>query len=131
MSDINERRIFEIDSSSLLFPDNCWNFHQDGKMIPEDREKFFAEFIQYGNANAHQVLKNYELEATEEIAKILKAEAKSKPETDKEKKARWIEGQQKDARDFYELQKDLRAWNNDSDEPRPSINWRELEMYGV
>jgi hypothetical protein len=87
MSDINERRIFEIDSSSLLFPDNCWNFHQDGKMIPEDREKFFAEFIQYGNANAHQVLKNYELEATEEIAKILKAEAKSKPETDKEKKA--------------------------------------------
>ena len=41
MSDVNERRIFEIDFSCIVVPNYQWGFYADGTITPEDNERFF------------------------------------------------------------------------------------------
>ena len=110
MSDVNGQRIFEVDSSSILSPDNCWSFYQDGTMIPSDRDQFLKEKLD-GDCDREKVLRileNYEKSALEEINEILKAEAEWQPETEAERKARWIKDQQEETKQYLSRTADLK-----------------------
>lgn len=93
------QRIFELDFGCILFPDDCWNFHQDGTMTSESREKFLEEHSK-GFKEPLKILMNYEKTATEKIAKILEIEAEWIPETEEEEKARWVK-EKKEATEKY------------------------------
>jgi hypothetical protein len=110
MSSVDEQRIFEIDSSSVLFPDNCWKFDRGGNMIPSDREKFLKEKIAEGcdREKALRILGNYEKSATEEIAEILKAESNWQPESEAERTARWIKDQEEETKQYLSRTADLK-----------------------
>jgi hypothetical protein len=110
VSDVNGQRIFEVDSSSILSPDNCWSFYQDGTMIPSDRDQFLKEKLDgdCDREKALRILGNYETSAVEEIAEILKAEAEWQPETEAERKARWIKDQQEETKQYLSRTADLK-----------------------
>ncbi len=131
MSNVNDRRIFELDLGCPLEPDDLLSYYANGMLIPTDREKFLKNHVENGYKEPLKILANREKRAAEEITEILKMESEYKSETEEQKKGRWIKEKKQDAHDYHDLQKDLRAWDNDSDEPRPSTNWRELEMYGL
>jgi hypothetical protein len=100
MSNVNERRIFELDFSCILAPNYQWGFYADGTITPEDKERFFKEYIQCSDIKPSEALKMYEKDAAEEIAKILKAEAEWIPETEEEQKTRWVK-EKKNATEKY------------------------------
>jgi hypothetical protein len=132
-----DREVFTVDSSCIVALDDCWEFYADGTMVPESRQRFLAEIDEFTGTNRSiERLHSYEAEAAQKIANILRERAEIEVgEKDlasrkaEQKRADRIEYQQEQARKFNEIETDLRAWDNDSDEPRPSINWRELESY--
>jgi hypothetical protein len=132
-----DREVFTVDFSCIVAPDDCWDFYADGMMVPESRQRFLAEIDEFTGTNRSiERLHAYEEEAAQKIANILRERAEVEVEkealanrTTEQKRADWSESQTTQAREFNELSQDLRAWDNDSDEPRPSINWRELESY--
>lgn len=137
MNERSDREVFTIDFGCILVPDNCWDFYVDGTMVPGSRRKFLTEIEEFtGKNRSVKSLIYYEKNAAEEIAsilqdrveRVLKEQARSN-RTEEQKQADWLEGERKEAREFNAIGKDLRAWDNDSDENRPSINWRELELY--
>jgi hypothetical protein len=129
MLKIENQRIFGLDLDYGLGEDSA-NFYGDGTMLPADRERILAEYtypetgIDYGHVSYLEKL------ARKQIAAILKAEAEYRPPTEEELKAAWIAKERKENEKYYGMMQDLRAWDNDSDDPcRPSIHWRTLDMY--
>jgi uncharacterized protein YwgA len=100
MSNVNDRRIFELDFGCLLEPDDFLRYYADGMLIPTDREKFLKDLSEYEKKEAIEILANREKRAAEEIAKILKAESEWIPETEEEQKTRWIK-EKKNATEKY------------------------------
>jgi hypothetical protein len=130
--------IFYLDFSSIITPDDCWHFTADGKFIPEERESFVRYHTELGWSVNLEDIEGYEARAAIEIAEIirLRAETEAKRQadrnrTDAEKAADEIAQQETEAGEYHVMMKDLQAWDNDSDETRPSLNWRELEKYGL
>lgn len=141
MFKVDKRRIFGLDLDYGLGEESA-DFYEDGTMLPADRERILAastakvlEMEPESKFNDEDLLDisnipYLEVLALEKIAAILKAEADYRPPTEEERKAAWIAQQQKEAEKYYRRNKDLQAWDNDSDEPsRPSIHWRELDLY--
>jgi hypothetical protein len=111
-----EQRIFDFDYDNVIFPSEYWRFYQDGTMIPEDKEQFFKEYVEHGQAETIRIHKEYEKEAAMKIAKILKAEADWRPETAAEKEAKRLIAFRKENLEMAELKRDLRFWDNNSDQ---------------
>ncbi len=141
MFKVDKRRIFGLDLDYGLGEESA-DFYEDGTMLPADRERILAEssakvmeIEPETNFSAESLLYISDIwyledMARKRIAAILKAEADYRPPTEEERKAAWITQQQKEAEEYYRMNKDLQAWDNDSDEPsRPSIHWRELDLY--
>jgi Ser-tRNA(Ala) deacylase AlaX len=100
MSNVSSQRVFDIDFSCILVPNYQWGFYADGTITPEDKKRFFEEYIQCSDVKPSEALEMYEKDAAEEIAKILKAEAEWIPETEEEQKARWVK-EKKNATEKY------------------------------
>jgi uncharacterized protein YwgA len=100
MSNVNEQRVFEIDFGCLLEPDDFLSYYANGMLVPTDREKFLKGLSEYEQKEAIEILVNREKRATEEIAKILKAESEWIPETEEEQKTRSVK-EKKNATEKY------------------------------
>jgi hypothetical protein len=140
-----DREVFTVDFSCIVAPDDCWDFYADGTMVLESRQRFLAELDEFTETNRSiERLHAYEEDAAQKIANILRERAEievgkgamanrtteqKRADSRSERLCQRIEYQTTQAREFNELSQDLRAWDNDSDEPRPSTNWRELESY--
>jgi hypothetical protein len=111
-----KQRIFDFDYDRVIFPSEYWRFYQDGTMIPEDREKFFKEYLEYGEVESNRIHKEYEKEAVIKIAKILKAETDWRPETAAEKEAKRLAAFRQKNLEMAELKADLRFWDTNSDQ---------------
>lgn len=93
MDIVIEKRTFEIDFSidcgSSQIDCDVWIFSEDGTMTPSERERFLAQCADTGCSTEHiaETIKNYQKTAVEEIANILREEAKAqnKPKSIMEK----------------------------------------------
>jgi hypothetical protein len=78
-----EKRTFEIDFSidfgSSQIDRDPWIFSEDGTMTPSERERFLAQCADNGCSTEHiaETIKKYQKTAVEEIANILREEAKA------------------------------------------------------
>lgn len=100
MNNVNGQRVFEIDFGCLLEPDDFLSYYANGMLVPTDREKFLKNLSEYEQKEALEILTNRETRATEEIAKILKAEAEWIPETEEDQKTRQVK-ERKNATEKY------------------------------
>jgi hypothetical protein len=127
MSSLQGQRIFEI-SIDWGFGSDSAHFYEDGTMLPTDRATLLAE----SEGNEPHV-SSLEYMGRENLFAILKAEAEYVPPTpeqvEAQRKAAWIAQQRKETREYLDMVQDLRAWDNDSDEPSRGIHWDELARY--
>jgi hypothetical protein len=129
MDSINGQRIFKVVFDIGVMPVECWRHYADGSLVADDRAAFLLQHGELGEVEVLEQLRVREADAAIDIAEILAKEAAWKTELGAVKAVKEAHEADKEARSFYELQQDLKAWDNDGDESRPSVDWREEEMY--
>jgi beta-phosphoglucomutase-like phosphatase (HAD superfamily) len=113
MSNSSEPRVFYIDFGCDIFPPDEWLFDRDGKIVESEKDKFFSAWSEH--ESQEEILKRieeYEQRAKIEIAKIIQNEvriqAEWRPETEEERKAKWIESQKRETEEYLSRTADLK-----------------------
>jgi beta-phosphoglucomutase-like phosphatase (HAD superfamily) len=113
MSNANGQRVFYIDFGCDIFPPDEWLFNQDGKIVESEKEKFLSAWSEY--ETKEEILKRleeYEKRAEIEITEIIHNEARIqaewRPETEEERKAKWIESQKRATEEYLSRTADLK-----------------------
>jgi hypothetical protein len=129
MTKTDNRRVFDLSLDFGLGSEGAF-FYEDGTMFEEDRQRILKDYTYPISGVDYGHLQTLEEMGREQIAAILKAEAEYVPPTEEELKAARIARERKEAEKYYGMTQDLEAWDNDSDHPsRPSIHWRQLDVY--
>ena len=113
MSNVNGQRVFYVDFGCDVVPPDEWGFNQDGKIVESEKDKFLSKWSEYeSREEALERLEEYEKRSAIEIAETIQKEARIKaewrPDTEEERKAKWIESRRRETEEYLSRTADLK-----------------------